>query len=179
MTPNRFFIATLAAAVLVATTAARGETALYNITGYTSSDAGMVDFSVLVFDDAGRIVASGDEALLAAHPDARRVDGGGNTVLPGLIDAHAHVAGLGFLKTSLDLTGVRSVDDAAARIAAYAKEKPHARWITGRGWNQVLWPVRAFPNAARIDAVVGDRPVWLRRIDGHAGWANSAAMRIA
>jgi predicted amidohydrolase YtcJ len=179
VTPNRFFIATLAAAVLVATTAARGETALYNITGYTSSDAGMVDFSVLVFDDAGRIVASGDEALLAAHPDARRVDGGGNTVLPGLIDAHAHVAGLGFLKTSLDLTGVRSVDDAAARIAAYAKEKPHARWITGRGWNQVLWPVRAFPNAARIDAVVADRPVWLRRIDGHAGWANSAAMRIA
>ncbi len=165
--------------MLLATTAARGETALHNITGYTSSDAGMVDFSVLVFDDAGRIVASGDEALLAAHPDARRVDGGGNTVLPGLIDAHAHVAGLGFLKTSLDLTGVRSVDDAAARIAAYAKEKPHARWITGRGWNQVLWPVRAFPNAARIDAVVGDRPVWLRRIDGHAGWANSAAMRIA
>ena len=179
MTPNRFFIATLAAAVLLATTAARAETALHNITGYTSSDAGMVDFSVLVFDDAGRIVASGDEALLAAHPDARRVDGGGNTVLPGLIDAHAHVAGLGFLKTSLDLTGVRSVDDAAAWIAAYAKEKPHARWITGRGWNQVLWPVRAFPNAARIDAVVADRPVWLRRIDGHAGWANSAAMRIA
>ncbi len=179
MTHNRFFIATLAAAVLLATTAARGETALHNITGYTSSDAGMVEFSVLVFDAAGRIVASGDEALLAAHPDARRVDGGGNTVLPGLIDAHAHVAGLGFLKTSLDLTGVRSVDDAAARIAAYAKEKPHARWITGRGWNQVLWPVRAFPNAARIDAVVGDRPVWLRRIDGHAGWANSAAMRIA
>jgi predicted amidohydrolase YtcJ len=52
-------------------------------------------------------------------------------------------------------------------------------WIQGRGWNQVLWPVNEFPSAADIDAVVSDRPVWLRRIDGHAGWANSAALEIA
>jgi predicted amidohydrolase YtcJ len=179
VTRSNFFVAAIIAIAVTAGTNARGETALHNLTGYTSSDAGMVEFSVLVFDDAGRIVATGDDALLQAHPDAEAIDGGGKTVLPGLIDAHAHVAGLGFLKTSLDLTGVPSVDAAVERIATYAKEKPHARWITGRGWNQVLWPVREFPNASQIDAVVDGRPVWLRRIDGHAGWANSAAMRLA
>jgi predicted amidohydrolase YtcJ len=179
VTSSKFFVAAVAIIAIAAINTARGDTALHNILGYTSSDAGMIRFSVLVFDDTGRVIATGDDALLEAHPGAEQIDGGGRAVLPGLIDAHAHVAGLGFLKTSLDLTGVPSVDEAVARIAAYAKEKPHARWITGRGWNQVLWPVREFPNASQIDAVVADRPVWLRRIDGHAGWANSAAMRLA
>jgi len=160
-------------------TSVDADTAIHNITGYTSSDHGIIEFAVLIFDDNGRVVATGNDSLLEAHPDALRVNGGGKTVLPGLVDAHAHVAGLGFLKTSLDLAGVQSVDDAVASIAAYAKEKPHARWITGRGWNQVLWPTREFPNAAQIDAVVNERPVWLRRVDGHAGWANSAAMKLA
>ncbi len=155
------------------------DTALHNVTGYTSSNDGIVEFSVLVFDEAGKVVASGDADLLEQHPDATQIDGQGRTVLPGLVDAHAHVAGLGFLKTSLDLTGVTSVDDAVASIADYRKAKPHARWITGRGWNQVLWPVREFPGAADIDAAVSDRPVWLRRIDGHAGWANTAALKLA
>ena len=169
----------MATVALAAGATTQADTAIHNIAGYTSSDAGIIDFSVLVFDDAGRVTATGDDALLELHPDAQRVDGGGMTVLPGLIDAHAHVAGLGFLKTSLDLTGVPSVDDAVAHIAAYAEEKPRTRWITGRGWNQVLWPVQEFPNASQIDAVVSDRPVWLRRIDGHAGWANSTAMKLA
>lgn len=163
----------------MAWTAVGAETALHNISGYTSTDHGIVEFSVLVFDDAGRVVVTGDADLLEQHADARHIDGQGRTVLPGLIDAHAHVAGLGFLKTSLDLTGVQSADNAVAAIAQYARDKPHARWITGRGWNQVLWPVKEFPNAIQIDAVVSDRPVWLRRIDGHAGWANSKTMELA
>ena len=112
-------------------------------------------------------------------PDTTRINGGGRTVLPGLIDAHAHVYGYGLLKNTLDLAGTPSVDDAVARIAAYATSKPHERWILGRGWNQVLWAVRRFPTATQIDRVVSDRPVWLRRIDGHAGWANSATLKIA
>jgi predicted amidohydrolase YtcJ len=152
---------------------------LHNINGHTSTNDGIVAFTVLVFDNAGRVVATGDGDLLEQHPDARKIDGQGRTVLPGLVDAHAHVAGLGFLKTSLDLTGVASVENAVAAIAQYRKDKPHTRWITGRGWNQVLWPVKEFPTAAHIDTVVSDRPVWLRRIDGHAGWANSVALKQA
>jgi len=155
------------------------EAVLHNIQGYTSSSEGTREFSVLVIDDTGRVAAFGDDELLADKSSSERIDGGGLTVLPGLIDAHAHVYSFGLLKTNLDLAGVPSVDEAATRIRDYAIHHPHADWILGRGWNQVLWPVREFPTAAQIDAVVSDRPVWLKRIDGHAGWANSAAMKIA
>ena len=171
-----WFLAVLAT---LASASAIASTALHNVHGYTSSSDGIVEFTVLLFDDDGRVFATGDESLLEQFPDATRIDGDGRTVLPGLIDAHAHVYGYGLLKNTLDLAGTPSVDDAVARIAAYAASRPHRRWIQGRGWNQVLWPVREFPTAAQIDRVVADRPVWLQRVDGHAGWANSAAMKIA
>ena len=175
LTYPAFFVLLLLALPVTVT----ADTWLHNVNGYTSTDEGIREFSVLVFDDAGKVVASGNDDLLADSPAENRVDGGGKTVLPGLIDSHAHVLGLGQLKSNLDLTGTPSVSDAAMRIGDYAKRFPHKRWILGRGWNQVLWPVREFPTAAQIDAVVSDRPVWLRRIDGHAAWANSAAMKIA
>jgi len=159
--------------------AVQAETLLYNVNGYTLTNDGIRDFSVLVFDDNGKVLATGDDELLAARPENSRIDGGGLTVLPGLIDAHAHMYGLGLLKTNLDITGVSSAEAAIARIDDYAKQHPHTDWILGRGWNQVLWPVKEFPTATHIDAVVNDRPVWLRRIDGHAGWANTAAMKVA
>lgn len=158
---------------------AHAETALHNVKGYTSTDDGIRTFSVLVFDDAGRVVATGTEELLQAYPDALLLDGDSQTVLPGLIDAHAHVYGLGLLKSNLDLMGSTSLEDSVAQIKNYAATKPNARWILGRGWNQVIWPVQEFPSAKHIDAVVSDRPVWLRRVDGHAGWANSVALKIA
>ena len=155
------------------------ETAVHDITAYTSTTTGIREFNVLVFSDEGKILATGDESLLAEYPDAIRIDGKGHTLLPGLTDAHAHMSGLGFLAISLDLSGVPSVNDAVRQIAEYAETAPHSSWIQGRGWNQVLWPVKEFPTAADIDAVVSDRPVWLRRVDGHAGWANSATLTIA
>lgn len=155
------------------------ETVLHNLTGYTSTDDGIRQFKVLVFDDEGKIVATGAESLQADYPDARQIDAGGRFLLPGLVDAHAHLSGQGFLAVSLDLAGTPSLDAAVASIARFAADHPRARFITGRGWNQVLWPVKEFPTAAAIDAVVADRPVWLRRIDGHAGWANSRMLELA
>jgi predicted amidohydrolase YtcJ len=166
--------------LLAATQAGLADTLVHSITGYTSdANARIANFSVLVFDDAGRIVAAGGDELRAAHADATLVDGGGNYVLPGLIDAHGHISSQGFLDVELNLTGVENLEDAVAMIAAYDKANPGGGWIEGRGWNQVLWPVKEFPTAADIDAVVADRPVWLRRIDGHAGWANSKALELA
>ena len=165
--------------LLLVTAASRAETIYHNVHGYTSTPDGMHAFAALLVDDAGRVVATGDETLLDAHPDARRIDGAGRTLLPGLIDAHGHVEGLGRARANLDLVGAPSVEAARERIAAHAARNPASRWLLGRGWNQVIWPVRAFPTAADIDAVVADRPVWLERIDGHAGWANSAAMALA
>lgn len=150
-----------------------------NVNGYTPTSDGIHRFTLLVIDDGGKVLATGGDKLLLDYAEVKVIDGRGKTMLPGLIDAHAHVAGLGLLKSNLDLTGSDSVDDAVARIANYAQAKPRAEWILGRGWNQVIWPVQKFPTAAHIDAVVPDRPVWLRRIDGHAGWANTAALEIS
>jgi predicted amidohydrolase YtcJ len=161
-------------------TLAAADTVLHSVRGHTSTTSGAIrDFSVLAFGDDGRILATGGDELLQRFAEAKKIDGGGLFVLPGLIDAHAHVSSQGFLQVRLDVTGVSSVDDAVARIAAYDKAHPGSGWITGRGWNQVLWPIKEFPTAAHIDAVVAARPVWLNRIDGHAGWANSKALELA
>jgi predicted amidohydrolase YtcJ len=165
--------------LVIAGSATAAETAIHNLTAYTSTETGIVEFEVLVLADSGRIIAAGGPELLAEHATAERIDGGGNYLLPGLIDAHAHMSGLGFLAINLDLAGSPSLDDAVNRIADHAAANPHVDWIEGRGWNQVLWHVAEFPTAGDIDRVVGDRPVWLQRVDGHAGWANSATLRLA
>jgi len=171
---------TFCIAILAAVHAAGAEEkVLHSVAGYTSSNDGIVEFSVLVFGDDGRIIAAGGDELADEYPNADRIDGQGRYVLPGLHDAHGHVSSQGFLNVELNVTGTESIDEAVARIAAYNKANPGSDWIKGRGWNQVLWPVKEFPTAAAIDAVVSDRPVWLRRIDGHAGWANSKALELA
>ena len=108
-----------------------------------------------------------------------RLDGRGATLLPGLIDAHGHVMGLGFQLLTLDLSNTNSLSEAQAAIKAYTAKYPERRWIIGRGWNQEKWGLGRFPTAQDLDIAVSDRPVWLERIDGHAGWANSRAMDIA
>ena len=165
--------------LLFAGTVSAAETAIHNITGYTLTDTGVHEFSVLLVSDDGKVIATGNNELLKQYPDADRFDAGGQFLLPGLTDAHAHMFGLGLLAITLDLAGTPSVEDAVQEIEKFAADNPHADWIQGRGWNQVLWPGKEFPSAADIDTVVSDRPVWLKRIDGHAGWANSAALAIA
>jgi len=155
------------------------ETVFHDFTGYTSTGSGIHAFSVLAVSDDGRVIATGDSTLLDEYPQATRVDGNGQYILPGLIDAHAHVYSLGYLAISLDLNGTPSIADAVQQIADFSAQNRYNQWILGRGWNQVLWPGKEFPNSSDIDAVVNDRPVWLRRIDGHAGWANSKALQIA
>ncbi len=165
--------------LLLAGTAGAAETVIHNVTAYTSTNTGIQEFSVLVISADGKVVATGRPELLNQYPAATRIDGHGHVLLPGLTDAHAHMYGLGFLTINLDLAGTPSVAAAVNQIAEYAANKPLSGWILGRGWNQVLWPVKEFPTAADIDAVVSDRPVWLRRVDGHAGWANTTTLRIA
>lgn len=132
----------------------------------------------MAYDDSGKILAVGSAGeLQARYPQARRLDVGSATVVPGLIDAHAHVGGLGFAMMSADLVGTASKAEVLARLRENAKGLKPGEWLVGRGWDQNDWPEKTFPNAADLDAAFPDRPVWLSRIDGHAGWANSAAMR--
>lgn len=133
---------------------------------------------LLIGDDGKviRIVAVDEESDLNADT---RIDAGGKTLLPGLIDAHGHVMALGFGALQLDLTGTTSLADLQQRLHDYAAANPDAKWILGRGWNQEMWADKRFPTSADLDAVVSDRPVWLGRVDGHAAIANSAAIQAS
>ena len=134
--------------------------------------------TAMAYGADGRILAVGEAGVLAKrYPAARKLDLGAATVVPGLIDAHAHVSGLGFAMMGADLVGTRGKAEIIERLRAKAAALKPGEWLLGSGWDQNDWPQKSFPNAAELDAVFPDRPVWLSRVDGHAGWANSVAMR--
>jgi predicted amidohydrolase YtcJ len=116
---------------------------------------------------------------LVRFPNAQVIDITGATVVPGLIDAHGHLYGLGLSLDTVKLVGLATFDEAIGRVKSRAATAQPGEWILGRGWDQNRWPGKQFPTAAPLDAAVPDHPVWLRRVDGHAGVANSAAMRVA
>ena len=154
-------------------------TLIKNINGYTlTSEHILIHFKGLQFTD-DRI----DEIYLvdADFPsDADYViDGHGRTLIPGLIDAHGHVGSYGFSLLRVNLVGIKSEKEAVAQVQQFSEANPAITWILGRGWNQVLWDNANFPSAKSIDQTTIDRPVWLTRIDGHAGWANSVALELA
>lgn len=154
-------------------------TIMANINGYSfDNNRQLQQFQTLVFDD-GRVLATGGPTLGANYPEANLIDGKGLTLLPGITDAHGHVSSLGYALLQIDLRGATSARQVSSLISKYAKEKPFLNWIQGRGWNQVLWPGQQYPTAPILDELVSDRPVWLERIDGHAGWANSKALELA
>ena len=125
----------------------------------------------------GRVLALGNlDTLRADYPDAKAIDGNGRHVLPGLIDAHGHLFNLGYALLNADLRGADSKAEIIRRLQVFAAELPADAWLLGRGWDQNRWAEKAFPTAADLDAAFPDRPVWLERVDGHASWANSAAL---
>jgi predicted amidohydrolase YtcJ len=165
-------------AVLLATSAG-ADTLVINANGVQADAQSRVEhFDGILIGNDGKVVRvlhAGD-----ARPNATTViDAHGQTLLPGMIDGHGHVTDLGFAALHLNLVGTSSLGDLKHRLGAYASAHPDARWIIGFGWNQELWPEKAFPTAADLDAVVSDRPVVLERVDGHAVVANSAAMKAA
>ncbi|MFN4134432.1 MAG: amidohydrolase [Novosphingobium sp.] len=176
-------VAALAAVLLAAAPAAFADTLVDNVRGVTIGKAGEVErFNALLFDRVGviqRVIREGEKKPRPRKDYQYRVDGKGRVMLPGMIDAHAHVMGIGFGALSLDLSETRSLAEALSLIGKFAAEHPERPWIIGRGWNQEVWKLGRFPTAAELDAVTGDRPVWLERVDGHAGWANSAALKAA
>ena len=171
----------LAAAALAIATAANAGTMIDNANGYTLNARGkLVQFKALAFDDSGRLVAVGSAKEVAARARGfRRIDVQGKTVLPGLIDAHGHVFGLGEVATSADLYSPASLQAAQASVARFAQANPQRKWVVGKGWNQEIWKLGRFPNVAELDAVVSDRPAAMERIDGHAMWVNSKALEAA
>ena len=174
----RPLLAALMAAV--AATPALADQLIDNVEGVRIDENGGIDrFEALWIDDDGRVKQVLHRGDRRPGKVQYRLDGKGRVMMPGLIDAHLHVMALGLAALTLDLSDTTSLDQALARIAAFARDNPQRPWIVGGGWNQEKWGLGRFPTAADLDKVVADRPVWLQRVDGHAGWANSAAMKAA
>ncbi|MFZ1743387.1 MAG: amidohydrolase [Pontixanthobacter sp.] len=176
----RFLTAGLLAACSFITAPANADTLVDNVQGITIDENGSVArFTGLWIDNDGKIKQVFQRSEKRPDKVDYRVDGKGQVMIPGLIDSHLHVMGLGFSALTLDLSDTASLEEAQTKIAQYAADNPERRWIIGRGWNQEKWGLGRFPTAAELDSLFSDRPVWLERVDGHAGWANSAAMKIA
>ena len=128
----------------------------------------------------GRVLRVGTAADMGAllGPRTRRIDLHGGVVLPGLTDAHVHVESLGLSRETLSLVGAASLQEAVARAEKAARALPPGEWLIGRGWDQNDWPDKRFPTAKDL-AGIADRPVYLTRVDGHAGWANARALAEA
>ena len=191
MRPHRFLaalvapLALMAGAALAQAPAASADAAGQAVAVLTAArihtqDRATPVATAIAWNEDGRLVAVGKAAELRRRfPKARHIDAGTATVVPGLIDAHAHLMGLGQALMLADLSGARSIEEVVERLRAFARTAPADAWIQGWGWDQNRWPGQAFPTTAELDAAFPDRPVWLSRIDGHAGWANSAALRAA
>nr|WP_315467836.1 amidohydrolase [uncultured Undibacterium sp.] len=160
---------------------AHADTLFVHANAYTlNAKQQLQKFDAMLVDDKGRVLATGlQKNLQKKNPQAKLVDLGGKTVLPGLIDAHGHVFGLGTAASQLSLRATNNLTEALAAISLYAKQATQQQWILGGEWNQAIWKLDRFPNAKELDSVVADKPVWLRRVDGHAGWANSKALALA
>ncbi len=129
----------------------------------------------------GRIVFVGSTrgALALAGPRTERVDLAGRTVIPGMVDAHAHLLGLGQALRTVNLVGTRSYDEVIARVAERAKTARPGEWIRGRGWDQNDWADTRFPTHQALSRAVPNNPVYLTRVDGHAALVNAKALELA
>lgn len=152
---------------------------VHNARGLTLDERGrVIRFDALQVGADGRVQAIGRLAELPPG-DLPRLDAGGRVLMPGLIDAHGHLLALGAARRSLQLRDTADLAAALDAVRAHAQARPQASWITGGGWNQAAWKLGRFPTAAELDTAESTRPVWLSRVDGHAGWANSRALALA
>src|SRR5262249_15855177 len=135
--------------------------------------------AIAVLGDRVEAVGGNNRILQLKGPQTQVVDLGGHFVMPGFNDAHLHLAHAGIKKLSVNLVGVETLDECGERIHARAETAAPGEWITGSGWDETLWPVKAVPTRWDIDEVTRDHPVYLDRVDSHIGVANTRALQLA
>jgi predicted amidohydrolase YtcJ len=144
---------------------------------YTMDSASRVVDTLVVRE--GRVGFAGRRADANVSAAEEVVDLEGRAVVPGLVDAHGHLMHLARARLTLDAGNAGSEAEVAERVAARAARTPRGEWLGGRGWDQNRWPERQWPTKASLDRAAPHHPVALTRIDGHATWANSAALAVA
>jgi predicted amidohydrolase YtcJ len=128
-----------------------------------------------------RILAVGarDEIMKLKGPETKIIDLDGHFVMPGFNDAHMHLASAGLEKMNVNLVGARTLDEFRERLLAKVETAGPAEWVVGEGWDETLWPVKVLPTRWDLDEVSGNHPVYLERVDGHIGVANTRALQLA
>jgi len=154
-------------------------TVIKNVQGYTLEGSKLKQFTAIQFTDdkIDKLFIKGE--TLPQSENMTFIEGHGKTLMPGLIDAHGHILSYGLSLMQASLVGTLSEDSAVKAAVDYAKKNPGITWIQGRGWNQTQWKNTQFPTAKSLDEYFPNTPVWLSRVDGHAGWANTKAMELA
>jgi hypothetical protein len=151
---------------------------LVNGSVYTLNDAMPQAKAIAIRGD--KVIAVGWNEEIKTRFNAKRViDLQGKAAYPGFTDAHAHLESLGASLVNLNLEGTTSVEQIRKLVAERAASLPEGAWLRGRSWDQNDWDVKEFPTHRMLDDVAGDHPVFLRRVDGHAGWANKKALDAA
>ena len=146
---------------------------------YTSDVNRPVAEALAVRDGLIAFVGSNRGAQALAGPKTERLDLSGRTVITGMVDAHAHLLGLGQALRTVDLVGTKSYDEVIARVVERAKTARPGEWIRGRGWDQNDWADTRFPTHAALSRAVPNNPVYLTRVDGHAALVNAKALELA
>ncbi|MDH7564680.1 MAG: amidohydrolase [Candidatus Bathyarchaeota archaeon] len=153
--------------------------ALFNANVVTLNPAQPKAQAILVRD--GRIAAVGTDKEVSMHldRDTKIIDARKETVIPGLVDCHVHMLGFGRTLETLDLKGAKSIKEIQRKLRYYAEGNPQVGWIHGRGWDQEKFSEKRFPTRWDLDKAVADKPVFLLRVCGHVGVANSKALLLA
>src|SRR6266545_550917 len=129
---------------------------------------------------ADRIVFVGSNAAAKKYQGAntRVIDLHGETVLPGMTDAHYHFLGVGQREMNLNLEGITNLEDFLAKVKTRVDQAKPRGWVVGRGWIETFWKPAVFPTRWDLDKIAANNPVFLTRADGHGAVANSAALKI-
>jgi predicted amidohydrolase YtcJ len=135
--------------------------------------------AIAVRGDRIQAVGKNEDILKLKGPQTQVIDLGGHFVMPGFNDAHLHLADAGMQRLSVDLVGVKTLDEFRARVRAKVETAKPGEWILGGGWDETTWPVPTLPSRWDLDEVSEGHPVFLDRVDGHLAVANTKALRLA
>jgi predicted amidohydrolase YtcJ len=144
-----------------------------------SLGAGKRAEALAVLGDRILAVGARDEIMKLKGPETKIIDLDGHFVMPGFNDAHMHLASAGLEKMNVNMVGAKTLDEFRDRLRAKVEAAGPAEWVVGEGWDETLWPVKVLPTRWDLDEVSGNHPVYLERVDGHIGVANTRALQLA
>ncbi|MFI5102557.1 MAG: amidohydrolase [Terriglobales bacterium] len=145
----------------------------------SSLGAGKRAEALAVVGDRILAVGTRDEIMKLKGPETKIVDLDGHFVMPGFNDAHMHLATAGLEKMNVNLVGAKTLDEFRERLRAKVEAAEPGEWVVGEGWDETLWPVKVLPTRWDLDEVSDKHPIYLTRVDGHIGVANTRALQLA